>query len=114
MSRWIFSGDGLVHVHREPPLPEPTFVAVQSLVAELEGSRAAMEDFLEVWREYKYKNNPEDALVGNHCEIHIVGDQVHLYPLYDDEWGDIEDVWIPLDEVEEMFREYGAWAFGGS
>lgn len=114
MSRWIFFGKGLVHVHREPPLPGPVFMAVQSLVGELEGSRAAMEDFLEVWREHKYKNDPDDALVGDHCEIHIVGDRVHLYPLYDEQWGDVEDVWIPLADVEEMFREYAAWAFGGS
>jgi len=73
-----------------------------------------MEDFLEVWREHRYKNDPEDALVGDECEIRIVGDQVHLYPLEDEQWGDIEDVWIPLADVEEMFAAYAAWAFGGS
>lgn len=84
------------------------------LLAELTNTRQGMEDFLEVWREHKYRDDPEEALDGNHCEIHVVGDRVHLYALYDEQWGDLEDVWIPLAEVEDMFAAYAAWAFGGS
>ena len=84
------------------------------LLAELTNTRQGMEDFLEVWREYRYKNDPGEALVGNHCSIHFVGDRIHVYALYDEQWDGIEDVWLPLDEVEEMFSAYAAWAFGGS
>ncbi len=72
-----------------------------------------MEDFLEVWREYRFKlANTEEPLVGNHCEINIVGDRVHLYPLYEGEWEEIEDAWVPIADVEDMFAAYAAWAYG--
>ncbi len=113
-AQWDFDGDDLIVVSRNPALPPALVEPVNSLRDELTQTRQGMEDFLEVWREYKYQNDPEEALVGNHCEIHFVGDLVHLYPLYDEQWGDTEDVWIPLADVEDMFTAYAAWAFGGS
>lgn len=112
--RWHFQGQGLIAVCREPPLPAQLQKPFMDLLAELTNTRQGMADYLEIWREHKYKDDPGDALVGDNCSVHFVGDRIHLYPLYDEQWGDIEDVWILLDEVEEMFREYAAWAFGGS
>lgn len=112
--RWDFYGDDLIVVSRTPDLPPTLVEPLNSLRDELTQTRQGMEDFLEVWREYKFKNDPEEALVGNHCEIHFVGDLVHLYPLYEEEWGDVEDAWIPLADAEDMFAAYAAWAFGSA
>ncbi|MGH7910157.1 MAG: hypothetical protein ACREQM_22410 [Candidatus Dormibacteraceae bacterium] len=76
------------------------------------GSRADMEDFLDLWREWRFVDDPEKSLTGNYCEIHIVGDTVHVYALYDEQWGEIEDAWFSLAEVEEMFSAYQEWAWG--
>ena len=113
-SVWHFDGDDLIVVSRTPPLPSALAEPINSLRDELGNTRQVMEDFLEVWREHKYRNDPEDALVGDQCSVHFVGDRVHLYPLYDEQWGDLEDAWIPLADVEEMFAAYAAWAFGGA
>jgi hypothetical protein len=113
-THWHFEGDEPVVVTRIPPLPAALVEPVNSLCHELANGRQAMEDFLEAWRDHKRRKNPDQALTGSHCEIHVAGHVVHLAPLREGQWRDASEAWLPLVAVEEMFAAYAASEFGGS
>ncbi len=113
-THWHFSGHRVIRVWRIPPLPSALVEPINSLRGELTSSRQGMEDFLEAWRDHKRRKDPDAALIGRHCEIHVTGAVVRVSPRRKRQWRDASEAWIPVVAVEEMFAAYAAWAFGGS
>ncbi|MGH7912238.1 MAG: hypothetical protein ACREQM_22560 [Candidatus Dormibacteraceae bacterium] len=105
---WRFREYPILTATREPPLPPNVTRAMNDLLGELDGGDGFRKAYLQEWSQLLAKHDPEAALAANVCEVHVVGDSVHLYPLFD-QWDDVSDVWVPLADVQEMFSQYLAW-----
>ena len=103
---WRFQAERLPLAQRTPPLPEDQLVALNDLAIDFGPTSASVGRYADEWRDFMQQ--PGDDFVGTSVSFTLDGDQVRLHPLYD-QWGDRDEVVVPVALVQELLDQYRAW-----